>query len=64
MKRRNLFTAICVVCTVALAAVLFVSCLPMPEMPEFDAERGVDVTRGETTSKTNMRSRISLTTTA
>lgn len=49
MKKRTLFTAICVVFTAALTAVLFVSCLPMPEMPEFDAERGVDAARGETT---------------
>ena len=48
MKRRDFFAAICVVCTVALAAALFVSCLPMPDMPEFDAERGVDAARGET----------------
>lgn len=49
MKKRTLFTAICVVCTVALAAALFVSCLPMPDMPEFDAERNVDASRSETT---------------
>lgn len=49
MKRRDFFAAICVVCTVALAASLFVSCLPMPDMPEFDAERNVDASRGETT---------------
>lgn len=49
MKKRTLFAAICVVFTVALAAMLFVSCLPMPEMPEFDAERGVAAARGETT---------------
>lgn len=49
MKRRALFAAICVVFTAALTAALFVSCLPMPEMPEFDAERGVDAARGETT---------------
>lgn len=49
MKRRDFFAAIYVVCTVALAAALFVSCLPMPDMPEFDAERGVDAARGETT---------------
>ena len=49
MKRRHFFAAICVVCTVALAAALFVSCLPMPDMPEFDAERNVDASRGETT---------------
>ena len=45
MKRRHFFAAICVVCTVALAAALFVSCLPMPDMPEFDAERNVDAAR-------------------
>lgn len=49
MKRRDFFAAICVVCTVALAAALFVSCLPMPDMPEFDAERNVDASRGKTT---------------
>ena len=49
MKRRYFFAAICVVCTVALAGALFVSCLPMPDMPEFDAERNVDASRGETT---------------
>ena len=49
MKRRDFFAAICVVCTVALAAALFVSCLPMPDMPEFDAERNVDASRSETT---------------
>ena len=49
MKRRYFFAAICVVCTAALAAALFVSCLPMPDMPEFDAERNVDASRGETT---------------
>ena len=49
MKERTLFAAICVVFTAALTAVLLVSCLPMPEMPEFDSERGVDAARGETT---------------
>ena len=49
MKKRTFFTAICVVFTAALAAALFVSCLPMPDMPEFDAERNVDASRGETT---------------
>lgn len=49
MKRRDFFAAICVVCTVALAAALFVSCLPMPDLPEFDAERNVDASRGKTT---------------
>lgn len=49
MKRRDFFAAICVVCTIALAAALFVSCLPMPDMPEFDAERNVDASRGKTT---------------
>lgn len=45
MKRRDFFAAICVVCTVALAAALFVSCLPMPDIPLFDPERGVDAAR-------------------
>ena len=55
MKRRDFFAAIYVVCTVALAAALFVSCLPMPDMPEFDAERGVDAARGETTQHPRKR---------
>lgn len=45
MKKPSVFAAICIVCVLVAAAPLAVACLPMPDIPPFDPERGVDGVR-------------------
>lgn len=43
MKKPYVFAAICIVCVLVCGTLA--ACLPMPDIPLFDPERGVDATR-------------------